>query len=378
MSLARGVIDRLCLNRALQSSLARRLFQEHLSKNKHQSPRYPVLLRFFSRSHPTRGLADAQKAIQKSNDKFKRTEKRVRLACTALALGTVAYQALPNTALLNHVQSIYQQYNGSAPMRVPPDLKALIMEVLEEVIGPDQRAEVKANAFIGYSTEPYLWGSVPGSFQLMLPGTTAYRSQKEFNLSEYRFGAARGNTKLSDVQLESSDVATFKQSVLLTENAKKFVIARELERGKADYPVKMSMLTALNMVTGSVLYDRFVAKFGPAPPSPLVLRTAVLMAHVLFWATLTVLEFDFFRKKTERNIDRGACSHGVGYAQGGIEYYSKVLSRNTALRNLMPNEKGKKLYNLKGEKYPGFIRRKHVSFQERRDICNQALLEHQS
>ena len=118
---------------------------------------------------------------------------------------------------------------------MPPQLKALILEVLEEVLGGEEAAgKVKANAFIGISPEAYTWGSLDTGFQMMLPGTIMHRSQKEFNLSEYQFGGRTPEShKLSSQQMESDDVAVFKQSVLLTENAKKFVIARELERIKA-------------------------------------------------------------------------------------------------------------------------------------------------
>ena len=43
-----------------------------------------------------------------------------------------------------------------------------------------------------------------------------------------------------------------------------------------------------------------------------------------------------------RKVDAAACAHGPAYARGGFEYYTKILSRNIALRNIMPGGKGKK------------------------------------
>ena len=155
---------------------------------------------------------------------------------------------------LNYIQSIYQQFNNGKPTRVPPELKALILEVLEEVLGAEEAAKVKANAFIGVSPEPYIWGSLD-SFQMMLPGTMAHRSQKEFDLSQYQFGSrlpSQASHKLSQEEMESDDVFVFKQSVLLTENAKKFVVARELERARQ----------ALFLdTTGSGTYASFMSYF---------------------------------------------------------------------------------------------------------------------
>merc|ERR1719391_1766443 len=95
------------------------------------------------------------------------------------------------------------------------------------------------------------------------------------------------------------------------------------------------------------------------------MRLLWVALSALSWTALTILAVDSWRKKIDRKVDAAACAHGPAYARGGFEYYTKILSRNMALRNIMPGGKG--------EKIPGFIRRKHVPFAERRAICEKAL-----
>jgi hypothetical protein len=50
-----------------------------------------------------------------------------------------------------------------------------------------------------------------------------------------------------------------------------------------------------------------------------------------------------------------------------------MLRRHIALRDLLPNGKGKKLYNLKGESFPPLIREKAIPIAKRRDNCKAYL-----
>jgi len=341
---------------------------------------HPIVLRFFSRSQPAKGLADAQKSVQRSTDKFAKYEKAFRAIGFTAAVGYAAYLVLPHTALIGYVQPVFQQYTQGKPTRVSPKLKALISEVMEEVIeaGAEGGGEVRANAFIGNVPNPFLWGNPSsGKFVLMLPAATMFDTEKEFNFEQWQFsGSLQSSTAqpalLTKSQWETDAGKAFKQSALLTENAKKFLIARELERGKTGYFWVLGIVPLGNCFTGMLLYKKMVSSLG-LTAAPKIVRSTTLIMTVLFWTGATVLLRDEFGKKAERESDAKACARGPDYARGGIEYYTKALSRGVALRTLMPNDKGVKLYNIKGERYPGFVRRKHVPLTERRNICQKAL-----
>ena len=51
--------------------------------------------------------------------------------------------------------------------------------------------------------------------------------------------------------------------------------------------------------------------------------------------------------KREGAGDGAAAGMGRGYAEGGVEFYTKVLQRNVALRELMGSE-GEGVFTVKG------------------------------
>lgn len=258
-------------------------------------------------------------------------------------------------------------------------MKALVLEVMDEVLDKPKEgvlgSDVQVNAFIGVPSEPFVYGTISGGFQLMLPDSMMFASEKEFDLSKWQSSAAGElPTNVSVAAQDTEDHGlSLKQSILLTEEAKKFLIARELERVKGSYFYPIAVYPAVNVACCFYVYKLVVEKLGLRGAPSIRLFWVALSA--IAWTALTILAVDSWRKRIDRKVDAAACAHGPAYARGGYEYYTKILSRNIALRNIMPGGKGKKTYNLKGEKIPGFIRRKHVPFAERRAICEKALQE---
>ncbi len=95
--------------------------------------------------------------------------------------------------------------------------------------------------------------------------------------------------------------------------------------------------------------------------------------YFLNGAVTTLLYFtvkDFIQGGIEKDLDVAACQVSPTYALGGIEFYSKQIARNVALRNVLPGDQGKKIFNLKGEYYPSLIRPyKNRSFASSKQLC---------
>lgn len=51
--------------------------------------------------------------------------------------------------------------------------------------------------------------------------------------------------------------------------------------------------------------------------------------------------------RAEEDGDGAAAAMGMSYMEGGVEFYSKILGRNVALRQLMGKD-GEKLYTVMG------------------------------
>jgi hypothetical protein len=78
-------------------------------------------------------------------------------------------------------------------------------------------------------------------------------------------------------------------------------------------------------------------------------------------------------KYYERWADRKTGKLSLDYAKGGVEFYSKILQRNMALRGLM-GPSGEKMYTLYGNDVE-FLRQSHVPYSERKK--NMELLAEQ-
>ena len=181
-----------------------------------------------------------------------------------------------------------------------------------------------------------------------------------------------GIKPLSQDQLNSPEAKKFLENLILSEEAKKFLIARELVRGiksrnftEAFFPIFILGATAPAL---SKLF-----KVSDLKRKPLLIQLLSAVLAVLFVVTFYLCVVDSWRKRGERVVDDAACQLGPTYARGGVEFYDKILLRHVALRELMPDGKGKKLYNLKGENYPPLIRDKSIPIAKRRENCREFL-----
>jgi len=330
---------------------------------------------------PPKGLSDVQRALKKAPPVKPKGQDASRRLIATLAFGAFVYKYGPHTFLLDYVQPHYQHYTkGLVTTRVPPKLKALVEEVMEEAFEMTPEQMEKGNVFVGTATEAYAWGAAKAKYLVMLPLNMTYESPDQINLSNMRFGNASSSDKeafpdqLSPAQLSSQADSKdqFVESLVLTEKAKKFVLARELERASTAHfqvPAIAMPLNLICMYVGAKKVNSALRLFYMHPS----IRVAAYTLQAMFWGALSVTLLDMHKRKVERKVDEGASSKGAEYAEGGVEFYSKIIQRNIALRNLIPGDKGKKEYNLKGEHFRGLFRNKHLPFSQRKAICQKAL-----
>ena len=75
----------------------------------------------------------------------------------------------------------------------------------------------------------------------------------------------------------------------------------------------------------------------------------------------------------DHKVDRKVVQLGREYAEGGLEFYTKLLQRNMALRLLL-GEAGSRLYTVYGNNVAKW-RRPHAMLTERRDFFVNCLKE---
>lgn len=132
---------------------------------------------------------------------------------------------------------------------------------------------------------------------------------------------------------------------MLSNNAKKFLIARELSLRHSYYAHFSSILPVImfsfSAVSGEQLYKKLKLHH-----RPLTLTVTVCSCILLVFVGLTLFLNDGLYFLYDKVAEDQVSSMGVSYLTGGIEYYTKKIERNKALRNLM--KKGHKYYTVGG------------------------------
>lgn len=134
-------------------------------------------------------------------------------------------------------------------------------------------------------------------------------------------------------------------SLNLSESAKKYSIARELiltdnsqvliksiSWSITSVPIYLLGNTILNLLPANIIKIRLLALF-------LLCNVGVFMCLLL----RTGIE-NFYQTQADKKL----CNINEEYIRGGIEYYEKLIQRNLALRDIVPN--GDHLYSENGDK----------------------------
>lgn len=181
-----------------------------------------------------------------------------------------------------------------------------------------------------------------------------------------------GKKSLSPEQQQSKSAHELKNSLVLSENAKKFLIARELNRGLLVQPgvEERSVMFFLPIMYSFHVYVYNHLSLGSASR---ISRLVWAGISILFPTVVYITARNIQKDSNERSVDIAASSLGPSYAAGGIEWYSKLLTRHLAMRDLLPNDKGKAQYNLVGEEFQPLLINKHRPLTTRRTDCQKML-----
>jgi len=152
-------------------------------------------------------------------------------------------------------------------------------------------------------------------------------------------------------------------SLVLSENAQKFGIAREYCMSDSHYVYVKGLLPAggimsyfmLSRTANDMLYGLY---------KPRSFRILIYSGIGLFSYGLWAVSMDILTKYYENAADKRAGSISLDYARGGVEFYSKILQRNMGLRHVMGTT-GEKHYTFFGNDVE-YIRERHVPFTKRK------------
>lgn len=165
----------------------------------------------------------------------------------------------------------------------------------------------------------------------------------------------------------SSDAGSaLKEALVFSLEAQKFAIAREVARLQSGGPVVSAAVAPLCLggvwVYSVVLKQMFGLHVGPA-----LFRGGVNVVALGLGAVSYFLTSDAVSQWIDFSSDRRAAGVSRDYAQGGVEFYDKILSRNKTLRSLMGRQ-GEDMYAPSGNLFPAhLLQLKHTPYTSRRE-----------
>lgn len=278
-------------------------------------------------------------------------------SCAALFGAQISYHLFPDPV----VQWLYQYWPKGQPALLSAELQRLFQEVLQDIGVPSGHWY---EAFATFTFQPVSAGfprlpagsvvGIPASF---LVGPLTSPDQPVIVHGQRVDWQSPAGTRLRD-------------ALTLSRDAQKFALAREvvyLESSAA----ALQALPAPACLAGTwalgVGAKHALGLYG----GPMNLRAAFNLVAAVAGFVAYAFSMDSLTHAIEAWLDRRTASLSAAYAQGGVEFYEKVLSGNLALRSLL-GRRGEELYTPSGNIVPRHsFRIKHLPYTTRRDSVLQ-------
>ncbi|KAK7072876.1 hypothetical protein SK128_018166 [Halocaridina rubra] len=296
---------------------------------------------------------------------LKPTGRRVMkaVAFSGMASGFLMYY-LPNSYFTEQYELATQLHKDGIPVRLPKNILPLVEAALND-IDISKAKQSLIFPYIGYGFDIFHAGSTLLSRKcvLGLPISFKYSNFEDFDVT----GIVVNN---EPVPWSSPEGKSLQQSLILSDDAKKFAIARELVHIDSSEPILKGVFTSSVMcmcyIFASTVNKRL--NFYARPRNlRLCFYTLVSCFGYAFWA----LGNDLTCVSNEASADETVANISETYARGGLEFYEKILQRNIALRSLI-KDRGEALYTAFGNDRV-LLRTRHMAFSERRDYMKTRL-----
>ncbi|XP_060815925.1 transmembrane protein 177 [Bombus pascuorum] len=271
-----------------------------------------------------------------------------------LIAGVVTVQLSSQTFLLQQYRKIRARYdfeNNEIPVR--KDIQRRFEEALDDVnvIYRPMVPEERIKFFNVHDIEMFHAGTTYSKYG----GLVGIPTNFEYNDINH---VNNGTISIQSASLQWDAEATeeFHKSLVLSENAQKFAIARQI----LTVATFDSIIKGVNLMVDAILgigaYELLRSKLKVTKQqrgkNALCMSIAAIGALILTIRTNS--ELDYYR---EIELNEIMPKLGNEYIQGGLEYYEKLSQKNRALRVLL-GHKGTYMYTPVGNQTTWFIQRK--------------------
>jgi len=313
-------------------------------------------------------VIDVQPEASKYYNSFHTVQggRKVGFVWIGASMLAVIYQLAPHTFGKDAVKAVYENYSRGFPTPVSKQMKSLMNEVVA-----DMGLEGNPNMFVLTLDEPAGWGD-PGNELIGYPPYFDFSKPQEVPLDKMRFGGGgmRKAELLTRRQADLPEARLFCDAMVLSPEAKKFALAREVKRVGCGPQYYFGFLNA-----SWILFTYNLARHGNQKMG-LFKKGRLPLFRLMWYAGLAptmilsyLLAKDLISRQIEKTSVSAAAGMGPAYAKGGEEYYNQMLLRNKCRGKF---EEPYRRFNLEGELIQGLLRTKRVPLLQLRDLCREA------
>lgn len=292
--------------------------------------------------------------------------KILTYSASTIAIGSMAGQLGLHTFLLDQYSGLFQLYRNGYEVEVSDELESMLSQVSDDLAIPIKNPPTSLFGVIGFDIFHFGSTTLTTGARIGVPASFFYKSKADLDRSAVQIVS-------KPVPWSSADGEKLEKSLIMNDLAKKFAIGYELAIADTHKIFLQSVSAPFSVFLFSVLNNYFCDQFG------LIHRPPVLKG--IFYSLLTVFTFgvycamkDMATQYCELSALEKVCEGGEDYILGGLEFYEKLLSKNEALRNLLPD--GHSDFTTKGDPIYWF-RKKHVPPTEIKSILLQKFYKQQ-
>ena len=197
------------------------------------------------------------------------------------------YHVSSHWFFLDQVKSLYQSYTNGFRTKIKAEMLELINEVTKHLQLNDEEVASLGIFVLDSLSEPYGWGELGRNGLVGFPEWFQYRSITEVPLEKMRIGMGASGSEhcqLTESQIVSDSGRLFAESLVLSDDAKRFAIAREIERTKMQpFIVHGTLAAALTLLNYNIarIMNKKLSLFSRPPMFRMYLYLGLLPTMVL-------------------------------------------------------------------------------------------------
>ncbi|XP_043279515.1 transmembrane protein 177 [Venturia canescens] len=285
---------------------------------------------------------------------------------SATAITAFGLQYCPHTYLLYKYKEIVAMYQSGKMVPVPERIMKVWNEAITDLSLPDYQTKY-LEPFMVFGFDLFHAGTVRSKYGAIvgIPINFTYESVSTLDPTPILVNN-------EPVNWNRQDARDLLETLVLSEDAKRYAIAREMLMLRKNTPLINSGITAFVVSTNYLLSQKVNENF-KLFDRPLFVRGFCYFLCCFFSFGIWAAQIDILNVQREKDADEYLAQLDERYTKGAIEFYTKTMSRNIALRSLLGTE-GPSTFTRSGNENFLF-RQPRMSLQERKSFFENKLVE---